>query len=116
MRTLLLVILVAGIGTYLIRALSLVWGSRAQLPGWLTRWLTFVTPAVLGALLGPALFVPDGQWIAPWNNPALLAAIPTAAVAWVSRNMLLTVLAGVVCFAVMRVLVSSSSHLRLIFV
>jgi len=88
-----------GVGTYLIRSLSLVWGSRLAWPAWLKQWLSFVTPAVLGALLGPALLLPDGRWILPWQNAALLAAVPTAAVAWYSRNLLLTVLAGVVFYA-----------------
>jgi len=88
-----------GVGTYLIRSLSLVWGSRLAWPAWLRQWLAFVTPAVLGALLGPALLLPDGHLVLPWHNPALLAAIPTAAVAWYSRNLLFTVLAGVVFYA-----------------
>lgn len=103
---LVLVVFVVGIGTYLIRALPLVLGSHATPPAWLARWLTFVAPAVLGALLGPALLLPDGRWLVPWQNASLLAAMPTALIAWRWRSLPLTVLSGVLCFAVIRALVS----------
>lgn len=96
---LVVVILVVGAGTYLMRAVPLTLGSRARLAPGVERWLSFVTPAALGALLGPLLLTPGGKLLPPWANAALLAAIPTAAVARLSRNLLVTIAAGVLCYA-----------------
>ncbi|WAH37797.1 AzlD domain-containing protein [Alicyclobacillus dauci] len=101
MNQLLLEIVIVGVGTYLIRAGSLSLGSRITWPLWAQKWLTFVTPAVLGALIGPELFTANGHFIPLSHNPLLLAAVPTAIVAWFSRNLLLTVAVGVVAFAVL---------------
>lgn len=96
---LVLVILVVGAGTYLMRAIPLTLGSRAQLAPVVERWLSYVTPATLGALLGPLLLTPNGVLLPPWANAALLAAIPTAAVARLSRNLLATIATGVLLYA-----------------
>ncbi|MCL6601111.1 MAG: AzlD domain-containing protein [Alicyclobacillus macrosporangiidus] len=95
----LLEVLLIGAGTYLIRAGSLSLGSRVSWPSWAQAWLSFVTPAVLGALLGPLLVLPGGQALPPLHNPTLLASLPTAIAAWKTRSLLWTVAVGVVCFA-----------------
>lgn len=92
--------LLIGAGTYLLRAGSLSLGSRVSWPEGAKRWLSFVTPAVLGALLGPILLLSNsGHWVPILHNRFLIAAIPTAAVAWISRHLLWTVVTGVLCFA-----------------
>ncbi|MCL6517075.1 AzlD domain-containing protein [Alicyclobacillus sp.] len=96
----LLIVLGVGLGTYLIRAVSLSLGSRVRWPDWIRAWLGYVTPAVLGAMLGPMLLLPDGAMLSPWRNPALLASVPTGLVAWRTKNLLWTVACGVVCYAV----------------
>lgn len=101
MPTSLIEILIIGAGTYLLRAGSLSLGSRISWPEWVKDWLSYVGPAVLGALLGPILFLPNNNhWVPIVHNTKLLAAVPTVAVAWVSRHLLLTVLTGVLCYAV----------------
>ncbi|UOF90006.1 AzlD domain-containing protein [Fodinisporobacter ferrooxydans] len=92
--------LIIGAGTFLIRAISLSWGSRVIWPAWGQKWLSFVTPAVLGALLGPLLFLPDNHLVPIVHNTTLLAAIPTAIVGWFTRHLFWTVAAGVACFAI----------------
>ncbi len=96
---LVIVILVVGAGTYLLRAGSLALGGKARLSPGVERWLSFVTPATLGALLGPLLLTPDGALVPPWANAALLAAIPTVVVARLSHNLLATIAAGVIFYA-----------------
>ncbi|WP_067933978.1 AzlD domain-containing protein [Alicyclobacillus kakegawensis] len=91
-------VLCVGLGTYLIRAVSLSFGSRLVWPGWLKRVMAFVTPAVLGALVGPMLWS-TGASVAPWRNPALWAAIPTVLAAWWTRQLLWTVGVGVAAYA-----------------
>lgn len=100
MNSLLFETVLIGVGTYLIRAGSLSGGSRIQWPNLAKRWLSFVTPAVLGALLGPLLFLPGNHWVPVVHNAGLMAIVPTVAVGWFSRNLLLTVAIGVGCFGI----------------
>ncbi|MGG4555249.1 MULTISPECIES: AzlD domain-containing protein [Paenibacillus] len=101
MESQLWIILLIGAGTYLFRAGSLVLGSRVQWSERTKEWLSYVSPAVLGALLGPLLLLDEGQWVPIKDNIMLLAAIPTIATAWWTRRLLLTVTAGIACFAVL---------------
>lgn len=93
-------ILLIGLGTYLFRAGSLVLGSRLKWSDKTREWLAFVSPAVLGALLGPLLLLNQDQWVNWTENKALIAAVPTILVAWWSRRLLPTVAAGVGLYAV----------------
>ncbi|HHY68052.1 AzlD domain-containing protein [Kyrpidia sp.] len=99
MSSLVVETLLIGLGTYLLRALSLALGGRAPWPDGVRRWLSFVTPGVLGALLGPVLFLSgDGKVALDLANPALIAAVPTALFAWWSRRLFPTVVLGVLCY------------------
>ncbi|WP_055109140.1 AzlD domain-containing protein [Paenibacillus ihumii] len=99
MESQLWMILLIGAGTYLFRAGSLVLGSRVQWSERTKEWLAYVSPAVLGALLGPLLLLNDGQWIPIKDNTMLLAAVPTVAIAWWTRRLLFTVAAGIAFYA-----------------
>lgn len=99
MATQLWIIILIGAGTYLLRAGSLVLGSRVQWSETTKEWLSYVSPAVLGALIGPLLLLKDGEWIPIPENLMLFAAIPTMIIAWWSRRLLLTVAAGVLFYA-----------------
>jgi branched-subunit amino acid transport protein len=100
MPTILIEIFLIGAGTYFLRAGSLSLGSKVSWPEWVKTWLSYVAPAVLGALLGPILFLPDnGHWVPIAHNSMLIASVPTVVVAWFSRHLLLTVVTGVLCFA-----------------
>ncbi|MBA9085812.1 branched-subunit amino acid transport protein [Fontibacillus solani] len=93
------IIMIIGIGTYLFRAVSLLLGSRLQWSKRTKEWLSYVSPAVLGALLGPLLLLQDDQLVSLTENKVLLASIPTIIVAWSTRRLLLTVTAGVIFYA-----------------
>jgi branched-subunit amino acid transport protein len=75
----LIVLVVIGLGTYLMRAAFLV-ASRPEPPARLARLLPHVGPAVLAAITVPALLAPRGT-IAP--APETVTALLAAAVAWV---------------------------------
>lgn len=85
----------AGI-TFVMRALPFFLLSRRQLPPWAETWLGLVGPAVMAALLLPAVLVPDGRrlWVDA-SNPYLIASVPTLLVALKYKSMVLTVLTGV---------------------
>ena len=90
--------LLLGLVTYASRSLPLLVNLR---PSERFRpFLDAVAPAVVAALLAPALLLADGGWVAPWRNPALLAALPAALVAFRTRSLGWTTLAGVAAYAV----------------
>jgi branched-subunit amino acid transport protein len=74
----LLVLVAIGIGTYAMRAVFLV-TARSEPPAVVARLLPHVGPAVLAALILPALLAPRGTVSAAESLPALGAA----AVAWI---------------------------------
>lgn len=92
------VILVLGVGTYLIRWSFLgVLGQRA-LPGWVLRMLRYTPVAVLPALVAPLVVWPAATGGAP--DPArMAAAAATVAVGVLTRNVMLAILAGGVTLA-----------------
>lgn len=93
------IIILIGAGTYLFRAGSLTLGSRVKWSPSTKEWLSYVSPAVLGALIGPLLLLKEGHFLPLTQNTMLFAAIPTWIVAWWSRRLLLTVAAGVLFYA-----------------
>lgn len=100
MQTLFFETLAIGLGTYVIRFGSLSLGRRFIWPAWLQEWLSFVTPAVLGAFIGLALLMSGRHIEAPAHNPSLWAGIATAIVAWISRSLFWTVCGGVILFMI----------------
>jgi branched-subunit amino acid transport protein len=88
--------------TYLPRMLPLVLLGRIQLPPLLLRWLKFVPVSVLAALLARELLVQGGRLALPPAHPQLLAAIPAFVVAFKTRSLMGTVLAGMAAMALIR--------------
>ena len=76
-------------------------GSRGARPGWLQRWLRYVPAAVLAALVVPATLAPSGEL--DFGFPAL-AVLVGAVVAWRTRSVLWTILAGMAAFWLFRAL------------
>lgn len=105
MENLFWIIAVTGLGTYLFRAGSLVLGSRVKWSERTREWLSYVSPAVLGAMLGPVLLLSDNRWVSLTDNAVLLAALPTMLIAWKTRRFLLTVTAGILLYALIRWLI-----------
>ncbi|BAS28155.1 AzlD domain-containing protein [Limnochorda pilosa] len=91
--------LLLGLATYSARSLPLFLGLRPSER--IARYLRYVAPSVVAALLVPSLLLFDGAWIPPMKNPALLAALPTAWVAYRSRSLGWTTVAGVAAFALL---------------
>jgi len=90
------VILVLGIGTFLLRFSFIQLVGRINLPEPVTRALRFVPPAVLSAIILPALLqdhATDGLNFSP-ANPYLLAGIVAALTAWITRSMVMPLATG----------------------
>lgn len=89
-----LVILLVGVGTYLIRFSFIgIIGDR-KLPNWVLRHLRYTPVAVLPGLVAPLVLWPAATGGA--TDPARLAAACAAfAVGYISKNVIWSVLAGV---------------------
>jgi len=87
-------VVLAGIGTYAMRASFLVFAHRlADVPPPIQRLLRQIPPAALASIVVPALLRPDGQ-LDLWQ-PRLLAGVVAAMVAWRTRNIALTLAVGI---------------------
>ena len=87
-------IVLAGIGTYAMRASFLVFAHRlADVPPLVQRLLRQIPAAALAAIVIPALVRPHDQ-LDLWQ-PRLYAGILAAAVAWRTRNIAATLVVGI---------------------
>lgn len=87
-------IVLAGIGTYAMRASFLVFAHRlADVPPGVQRLLRQIPPAALAAIVVPALLRPEGQL--DLGQPRFLAGVVAALVAWKTRNIALTLAVGI---------------------
>jgi branched-subunit amino acid transport protein len=91
-----LLFVVIGLGTFLLRFLFIYLFGKMAMPDWLARALRFVPAAALAALVFPALTHPTGHLDLSLHNFRLLAGLGGAIVAWKTRNVLLTILVGMV--------------------
>jgi branched-subunit amino acid transport protein len=89
-------IVVIGAGTFSLRiSMIAALGRVRRTPPALERVLRFIRPAVLAALVAPAVVLLNGQptFIAPFN-PRLVAGLIAILVAWKTRNVLATIVGG----------------------
>ncbi len=91
-----LVLLIGGLLTYATRLSFILLLEKVQTPEWFKRGLRFVPLAVLSALILPELALPGGSLQLTWRNPQLLAGLVAIVVAWKTKNVLLTIAAGMV--------------------
>ncbi len=91
----LLIIVIIGIGSYLTRVSFIAaLGTRPMSPA-LERPLKYVAPAVLAALVVPAVVLNDGAAdLSPLSNPEFLAAVVATLVAWRTRSVAATIVIG----------------------
>jgi branched-subunit amino acid transport protein len=86
-------IVVAGAGTYAMRASFLLAADRlARVPPSVERLLRQIPPAALASLVAPALLRPHGEL--DLLSPRLAAGLVAAVVAWRTRNVAVTLLVG----------------------
>lgn len=85
------VLIASGIATYLTRSLPLAVTRRGTAPAWLRRYLDALPVAIIAALAGAGIAVPDAQ---PTGGAEIVAALVALAVAAWRRNLLFAVVAG----------------------
>ncbi|EED30921.1 Branched-chain amino acid transport protein (AzlD) [gamma proteobacterium NOR5-3] len=91
-----LAIVLAGIGTYLSRAIFIVALADRQFPALALRALEYVAPAVMGALIVSMLTTAGGEVLI--GLPELAGLGCAAMVAWKTRNHIYTLLTGMTVF------------------
>lgn len=89
-----LIIILAGLITFSIRLSFILFWGRLNIPDWLQRALRFVPPAVLTAIIFPELMIRNGALDLSFSNPRLLAGAVAILVGLKTKNMILTILIG----------------------
>lgn len=89
-----LVIIVIGVFTYATRLSFIALVGTQTFPPLLQRALRFVPVTVLPAIIAQELVFYDAAGGLSLHNPRLLAGLIAAAVAWRTRNVLLTIAVG----------------------
>jgi branched-subunit amino acid transport protein len=75
-----------------------------QLPPAMLRALKYVPTAVLTAIIVPAVLIADGKLNLSINNAQLIGSIVATVIAWRTKNLLWTIVGGMVAFGLWRVL------------
>lgn len=68
--------------------------SKVSLPDPVFRALRYVPPAVLTAIIMPTVLLPEGELYLDYTNAPLVASLIAAVIAWRSKNLLLTIVLG----------------------
>lgn len=89
-----LTIIACGIVTFLIRFSFIAIHGRVTMPEWFTRALVFVPIAVLSAITLPEILIQNGGINFSPFNARLIAGIIAVIVAWRTKNVLLTIVVG----------------------
>ena len=92
-------VVASGIATYLMRSLPLAVTLPGAAPAWVRRYLDALPIAIIAALAGAGIAVPDGQ---PTGGAEVGAALVAAGVAAWRRNLLAAMVAGVIAVAALR--------------
>lgn len=93
-----LLFLAIAFGTFALRFSFIYLFGKIRMPHWLQRALKYVPASVLAALVFPALTYQAGVLDLSLHNVRLLAGLGGALVAWRTKNVLLTILVGMILF------------------
>ena len=99
-----IIMIIGGLLTFATRLSFIFLLDRIKVPDWFRRGLRFVPVAVLSAIILPDLTSPTGTLFLNWRNPQLLAGIVAILVAWKTKNVILTILAGIATLVVFLVM------------
>ena len=100
-----LTLICIGLLTFAIRLSFITLFGRWEIPPFLQSTLRFVPVAVLSAIIFPALFLYGNKFDLSVSNTRLLAGILAAIVAWRTKNVLLTIVVGMVGLWLLQVFV-----------
>ncbi len=93
-------LMIAGMAavTFGVRYLLFALADRIRMRPGIEASLKFIPPAVLTAIILPAVLLPQGQWHFSFSNPYLVAALATTAAGICTRHLLATIAIGLAVF------------------
>ena len=91
-------IIIAGILTYFMRMTMIALISREMLGDRIKAVLEYVPSAVFPAIIFPAVFINDYGVFVDINDPKIFGAIVAVVVGYFSKNIIATILAGLVSY------------------
>jgi branched-subunit amino acid transport protein len=97
-----LLFIALALGTFALRFSFVYLFGKVDMPDWLRSELRFVPASVLAALVFPALTYPNDTLDLSLGNTHLLAGLGGALVAWRTKNVLWTIVVGMVLFWVLQ--------------
>ena len=103
----LLIIVGMALVTIAIRYPLLALLGKLSLPEPIFRALKYVPPAVLTAIIMPAMLFKNDVLVISYTNDYLIAGIISVVVAWRSKNLLLTIVIGMASLLAWRWLLST---------
>ncbi len=75
--------------------------SGFEFPKLLIKWLSYVAPAVLGALTALSILAPEGELHLALDNLFIWAFIPTMFIAIKTRSLFITLSVGIIAMALL---------------
>ncbi|NJN80658.1 MAG: AzlD domain-containing protein [Anaerolineales bacterium] len=96
-----LVMLAGGLITFGMRFSLIYLFGKFEVPETMRKALHYVPPAVLSAIIFPELFIQDGALNFQLTNIRLLAGVIAIITAWISRNILATILVGMTALLIL---------------
>lgn len=97
-----LVMLLGGLITFGMRFSFIYLFGKLEVPEALRKALHYVPPAVFSAIIFPELFLHEGTLHLSLENTRLLAGLVAIAVAWFTRNTLITIIVGMIALFVLQ--------------
>ena len=91
-------IIIAGILTYFTRMTMIALVSRDMLGDRIKAVLAYVPSAVFPAIIFPAIFINDYGNFIEMNDPKIFASIVAIVVGYFSRNVIATILSGLISY------------------
>ena len=88
--------------TFIPRYLPFALAGKVSIPAWLSQALNFVPIAVLTIIIVQSTLIRDQQLSVSLQNYHLIAAIIAFVVAVITRHLFLTIVIGLVSFAVIK--------------
>ncbi len=106
--TIWLIMLGLAVGTFLIRVSFILVLGKRQVPPLLSRSLRFIPASILSALVVPQILTRNSTLQISVSNPQLIAGIVAGLVAWRTKNVLFTILSGMIVLWALQALLPGS--------
>ncbi len=96
-----LILLLAGV-LLLTRTLPVTLFGNKQLPVIIEKWLKYIPPSILAALVASEIVTKDGNLYFSFSNLYLIVAVPTFLIAYKTKSLFTTLVLGMGIMALLR--------------